>query len=112
MVKSKVTFLVAFLFVISFLTGCSAPPDPNQLALCLKEKSVIMYGASWCLHCQEQKELFGPAFQNLTYVECTTEKQKCADAGIQYLPTWKFPDGTEESGVLSLEKLAEKSGCD
>lgn len=109
-VTAKVNFLVLFVLIF-FLAGCTAP-DPNQLALCLKEKSVVMYGASWCPHCTEQKELFGQAFANLTYVECANEQQKCAEAGIEYLPTWKFPNGTEEAGILNLKELAEKSGCD
>lgn len=106
-------FLIFFLLIISlFLMSCSPPPEPNQLALCLKEKGVIMYGASWCPHCTEQKEIFGSAFANLTYVECTIEKQKCTDENIQYLPTWKFPDGTAISRVIPLEELAALSGCD
>lgn len=111
--KNKLLFLILLLVSLSlFLVSCSSSIEPNQLANCLEEKKVVMYGASWCPHCTEQKELFGPAFENVTYVECTLEKQKCADENIQYLPTWKFPDGTEISRVIPLKELAVLSGCD
>lgn len=88
----------------------------DAFATCLKDKGLIFYGAFWCPHCQNQKELFGPSGDLLPYVECSTPDGKsqlpvCSDRQITGYPTWTYPDGSRESGEVSLERLAEKSGC-
>lgn len=89
----------------------------DNFAKCLTSKGFRMYGAWWCPHCAEQKESFGFAFQYVTYTECGIEGQthsvneQCKNAGIQHFPTWQFPDGHREEGVLPLPTLADKSGC-
>jgi hypothetical protein len=85
--------------------------DTATLAQCLKNKGVVMYGAEWCPHCQNQKKLFGAAVGLISYVECPQEPEKCLAAGIQGYPTWIFPDGKQLPGEQTLEKLAEVSGC-
>jgi hypothetical protein len=89
----------------------------DSFAQCLNSKGLRMYGAWWCPHCAEQKESFGHAFQYVKYTECGIEgqshgmNQQCSNVGIQHFPTWQFPDGHREEGVLPLQDLAEKSGC-
>lgn len=87
-----------------------------SLAQCLTEKGAKFYGAFWCSHCQNQKEMFGDASQYLPYIECSAEDGKsqlqiCKDNNIASYPTWIFTDNTRETGEVSLEKLAEKTGC-
>lgn len=95
-----------------FLAGCGPTPEQiQQFAACLNEKGAVMYGASWCPHCTEQKEMFGAALGKINYVECSTEENKCTAEGIQFLPTWKFSDGSIQTGVMTFSELAEKSGC-
>jgi hypothetical protein len=71
-----------------------------------------MYGASWCPHCIEQKELFGASARWLPYVECspggqgTRQAAACAAAGIRQYPTWII-DGQRFQEVLTLPRLAE-----
>jgi hypothetical protein len=95
-------------------------PSPDQplemLAACLKDKRAVFYGTFWCTHCQATKALFGSGAKFLPYVECSTVNGKgqltvCKDKGITGYPTWVFADGSRESGELSLERLAEKTGC-
>jgi thioredoxin-related protein len=108
----KHILLITLLLASLFLVGCG--PSQSQLegfATCLTEKGATMYGASWCPHCQDQKKEFGDAFNKINYVECSTEEQKCQDAGIQYLPTWEFSDGSTRTGVVSFSELAEKTSC-
>ena len=88
----------------------------DSLAQCLKDKGAKFYGASWCSHCNTQKEMFGDSQKFLPYVECSTRDGKgqlkaCADAEIAGYPTWVFPDGSRQSGSLSLEILSQKTGC-
>lgn len=89
----------------------------DEFAKCVSSKGARMYGAWWCPHCAEQKELFGLAFQYVNYTECGIEGQttgmneQCTNAGIKHFPTWQFPDGHREEGVMPLEDLAAKTGC-
>ncbi len=88
----------------------------ENLAKCLTDKGAKFYGASWCSHCNNQKEMFGEAVQYLPYIECSAEDSKdqlsvCKDNNITSYPTWVFADDSRESGEMPLEKLAEKTGC-
>ncbi|MEK7124433.1 MAG: thioredoxin domain-containing protein [Patescibacteria group bacterium] len=99
-----------------FIYAIQRPGQYDEFAKCLKEKNVIFYGAFWCPHCQDQKKAFGSSAKYLPYVECSTadsrnQLQVCKDAGIKAYPTWKFADGSVAEGDLTLEKLAEKTGC-
>lgn len=92
----------------------SAPLD--GFATCLKDKGATFYGAFWCPHCQNQKKLFGKSQSKLPYVECSPpngkgQTQVCSDKKVDGYPTWEFADDSRESGELTLERLAEKTGC-
>lgn len=92
-------------------------PDKNEdpriaaFAQCLAEKNITMYGAAWCVHCQNQKQMFGMAFKYVPYVECPDNVQLCLDKGVSGYPTWIFPDGKKIEGEVELRRLAEESGC-
>jgi hypothetical protein len=90
----------------------------DEFARCLTRKGVKMYGAYWCPHCTEQKELFDASFKYAPYVECgvqgTTSKlsDACADAQIKHFPTWQFPPvGERVEGVVPLQDLSFRTGC-
>ena len=90
----------------------------DTFAKCLTDRGIKMYGAYWCPHCAEQKELFGESFQFVPYVECgvagnrNAEQQICKDAGIKHFPTWQFPPvGDRVEQVIPLENLASRTGC-
>ncbi|MFH1445381.1 MAG: hypothetical protein ABIF08_02785 [Nanoarchaeota archaeon] len=83
----------------------------EALAKCLTDKGVKMYGASWCGHCNNQKTMFGDAFQYVDYVECTEDKAACDTAGVGGYPTW-IGSGKSYPGEKSLESLANTFGCD
>ena len=85
------------------------------LAKHLKQVEAKMYGAFWCPHCHEQKQLFGQeASQSINYIECDPKGKKpqpelCEAAKIESFPTWKIK-GKSVSGTQSLEELATMSG--
>lgn len=85
------------------------------LARHLSEIGVKEYGAYWCPHCHEQKELFGKqAFQELNYVECdpkgkNAKPQACQAAGITGYPSWEI-NGELYPGLQTLQELAQLSG--
>jgi hypothetical protein len=100
-----------------FFVGAAAKAGSLEgFAECLRDKHAVFYGAFWCPHCQQQKALFGAAQRRLPYVECSTpdgrdELPFCLSKGIHEYPTWEFADGSREIEVLSLSRLAEKTGC-
>jgi uncharacterized membrane protein/glutaredoxin len=88
-----------------------------ELAKHLKATDAKMYGASWCPHCHDQKQLFGKeAFSQVNYVECAdpNDPQKqlevCKKAGIESYPTWSIKGQLIEPGQKTLEELAKLSG--
>lgn len=88
----------------------------DGFAQCLTDKGAKMYGAWWCPHCADQKEMFGYAFQYVKYTECSPEGQRtmnetCTKAGIKGYPTWQFADGSRVEGPQLLSALSEKTGC-
>jgi hypothetical protein len=113
----KKIFLAVFLVLIFFVAGCSsnipapASEELREFATCLTENGARIFGATWCPHCVEQKEMFGDAISEINYIECTEEKQKCEDENITLLPTWRFEDKSEVTGVQTFAFLAEKTGC-
>lgn len=83
---------------------------------CIANTGTKFYGAFWCSHCQEQKLLFGKSAKLLPYVECSKPSGSgflpiCTDKGISAVPTWEFPNGSKETGVLSLLDLSQKTAC-
>ena len=87
------------------------PGKYDDFAKCLNNKGILMYGAYWCPHCQNEKAAFGNSFKYVNYVECTQETQRCEAAGIKGYPTWIFPDGKRLEGEQGLDKLSKESGC-
>ncbi len=107
--------LAVLAIALFFLFNPSGGPGQyDGFAQCLTEKGVKMYGAYWCSHCKNQKELFGSSFQYVQYIECDVNGQQspaCTQAGVTGYPTWIFSDGNKVAGELSFEKLSAYSGC-
>jgi hypothetical protein len=119
--SASIFYVIAAIIVVGLVAFSvvkeSAPSPYDTFAQCLTEKGVKMYGAWWCPHCQNQKELFGTAFSKLNYTECSAPNtqsmnQLCKDAGITGYPTWEFSNAERVSGEQTFQALAEKSGCE
>lgn len=87
-----------------------------QLAQYLTSIDAKMYGAWWCPHCHDQKQLFGrQAAQVIPYVECSEDGQNpqvavCQSVPeVQGFPTWEV-NGQFLVGAQSLETLADAAG--
>lgn len=97
-------------------SSSSGPEDPTVRALAehLTETGAKFYGASWCPHCEEQKELFGASAHRLPYVECSPAGRRgpqatiCNVKGIDTYPTWII-NGRRIVGRLGLSDLARYS---
>ena len=88
------------------------------LARCLTEKGVRFFGTTECPWCTRQKELFGPAAEFLPYIECSpnfaTEQEAamCEEANIGGVPDWRFPGQDPITGMQSIARITELSGCE
>ncbi|AFY74343.1 putative membrane protein [Synechococcus sp. PCC 7502] len=87
----------------------------GRLAQHLTTAGSKMYGAFWCPHCREQKELFGEAVKAVPYVECATnqanprvQSAECRSKQIESYPTWEI-GGKLYPGVKQLDELAKLS---
>lgn len=87
-----------------------------QLAQHLADIDAKMFGAWWCPHCHDQKQLFGrQAAKVIPYVECSADGQNpqvelCQSTeGVQGFPTWEV-NGKFLVGAQSLDELADASG--
>ncbi|KAL8549921.1 hypothetical protein ACS0TY_008670 [Phlomoides rotata] len=103
-----------------FETEIAKESSPFAVALAKHLHSIgaKLYGAFWCSHCLEQKEVFGgEATSMLDYVECfpdgvskgTKMAQACVDAKLEGFPTWII-NGQVLSGEKQLSELATLSG--
>lgn len=103
--------LIAGLFVVNAKT----PGKYDEFATCIADSGATFFGAFWCPHCNEQKQLFGKSGKLLPYVECSNPDQSqtaiCIEKEITGYPTWELADGTRLSGVQSFAKLAEVTSC-
>ncbi len=86
----------------------------ENLAKTLTEKGMVMYGAYWCHHCQDQKKAFGDAVKYIDFVECDSKGQnanpdECVAQGIESYPTWVY-QGKKYTGYKTLSELAQIVG--
>ncbi|MGB3295684.1 MAG: vitamin K epoxide reductase family protein [Phormidesmis sp.] len=86
------------------------------LANHLTDTGAKMYGAYWCPHCHDQKQLFGKeATSKIPYVECAPDGKNSQTAVCQAVPelegypTWEM-NGQFLEGAQSLDMLAQASG--
>lgn len=111
-------FVIIFAAVIGWQYYANAQPGKyDGFASCIEESGATFYGAFWCPHCNEQKQMFGKSADLLPYTECSmpdgeNQTQACIDAGIKSYPTWEFTDGERLEGTQQLTTLAERTGCE
>jgi len=100
--------------------GLQSPPPvttrsgPAELALVehLNKVGAREFGAYWCPHCHQQKQLFGQeASKKINYVECdpkgvNSQTKLCVQVGIKGYPTWEI-NGKLYPGVKTLDQLAD-----
>jgi hypothetical protein len=114
----RLSIALAVVLVLGFAMNTiifKADPAKLELAQCLTDKGVKMYGAFWCGACTNQKELFGPAFDAINYIECdergkNPQPEVCKLEGISGYPTWSINE-QKSTGVQPLESLAASTGC-
>ncbi len=109
-----ISLIIIIFAVVSINNKNKIPGLYDNFAQCLTDKGAIMYGAEWCAHCKEQKEIFGDSFRLIKYVECPDNTQLCIDRGIQGYPTWLIGTSTKLEGFdkkTTMKELSDATGC-
>ena len=92
----------------------------TELAKCITENGVNMYGSFRCGICAKTRAMFGDSFEHINEIEChpqgkNSQWELCQEKDLAGTPTWILePNGEElkrEVGFLSIEDLKEFSGC-
>jgi hypothetical protein len=119
-ISGNKVLIIGFVFFSAFATWAyllrrTHSKNYDDLARCLTARQVKMYGLYWCTHCADQKQMFGPSFKYVNYIECGVkgaqkEAPECVKANVKNFPTWDF-SGERHEGVLQLKDIAERSGC-
>lgn len=87
-------------------------PEYDAFAQCLTDQGMVMYGTDWCPHCQNQKRMFGDAFESIEFVNCDFKSGLCKQKNIEGYPTWYHGDTYFDKGVLTFEELGKEAGCE
>lgn len=108
--------LTAVLLISLVVPVGSSDTRLDNFAKCIADKRATMYGSFYCIHCDDQKKLFGSSFQYVPYVECSVPGSRemtysCRVAQIHRTPTWIFASGERIEGTQTLQNLSEKTGC-
>ncbi len=118
--KYVIYLVIALVLIVGVAFGLSKIPQKpgkyDEFAKCITDSGAKFYGAFWCPHCADQKNIFGKSSKLLPYTECSTPDGKlqlkiCTDAKIESYPTWDFVGKERQLGVFSFEKLSEFTGC-
>ncbi|MCD6207518.1 MAG: hypothetical protein J7J06_05935 [Methanosarcinales archaeon] len=100
------TLLTASLAGNAYAEDANSGIDARELARELTADGWVVYGTDQCYFCNEQKEEFGDAFANMTYVNCMENRQACIDADVHGIPCWVSPNGTAYHGYHNLTRLS------
>lgn len=114
-----VIILALHLHYAGYWGSLQGPEDPwvRGLADHLSKTDAQFYGASWCPHCQEQKQLFGNSAKRVPYIECSPGGPQgpvaatCKEKNITSYPTWII-NGQRYTGVQPLNALSQLSKYD
>lgn len=111
---AAVAIMALHLYYAGYVGNAPGPEDPwiRGLAEHLSKSDAKFYGASWCPHCNSQKDLFGSSVKRIPYVECSPggsnapQAPVCKEKNIQSYPTWII-NGQRYTGVQPLDTLAQ-----
>ncbi|PIN89929.1 hypothetical protein COU60_02445 [Candidatus Pacearchaeota archaeon CG10_big_fil_rev_8_21_14_0_10_34_76] len=119
--KKAIAWAVGLIIIVGIIaliifSSSGAEGKYDTFSQCIANSGAVMYGAYWCPHCQDQKEMFGKSWEHVNDIECSLPNRagqtaECNEAGIQSYPTWEFADGSRQTGVLSFQQLSQLTGC-
>ena len=105
-------FVIFLLWTNGVIGGERDPHKFDEFAACLTEADLVMYGTDWCPHCQDQKQMFGDAFDLIEYYNCDFNQALCDAKGVEGYPTWHVGSDFFGTGVQTFYDFADASGCE
>ncbi|MBN2458637.1 hypothetical protein JXB31_05915 [Candidatus Woesearchaeota archaeon] len=81
----------------------------DEFSRCIADYGALFYGSVNCGHCPQQRFVLGDS-EEIPYVDCTAEKERCESDNITAYPTWRI-DGKSYLGWLSVDELSGLTGC-
>lgn len=122
--KKEILYLTTVILVVSagaiiFYLGGKASIEEKraqmkeELASCLSEKKIKLYGYSPSQFSSTQKDIFKEAFSQIKYIECKQDEDgwsaECVKKGVNNVPAWSFPKDIIGDKVISCIDCARKS---
>jgi thiol-disulfide isomerase/thioredoxin len=128
--KTIITIIIAaIILVVAYILFTNYKQTRlDNLSKCLTEKNVVFYGASWCSHCQQQKEILGSSFKYVNIANQnvneminkskrkreelsneSNEKESEGDAGAQACSLAGASSGETLAGFSDVLKRAKHS---
>lgn len=106
--RSLITILIIIgVLILSTIILSRGNGISKQTTMCIADNSEL-YVQLGCHACETQEKLFGENYQYLNIIDCFYELDKCEE--ITHAPTWIIDD-KKYTGVQSIEKLKELTGC-
>ena len=115
MVPARKLSVVIGLGTVVAAGAFAADWDFREFADCIAESGAKYYGTHWCPYCARQNRMFGSDWRYLPYVECSPPNSRETLPRCDHVdgyPTWIFADGRRLSGVLSVDTLSARTGCE
>src|SRR3989338_769248 len=112
--------VISLLLILAFNVQFGEKKNYDNLAKCMNEKGVLMYGSFRCGVCAKTRAMFGDSFQYIKEIEChpqgeNPQTELCLAKRIEATPTWMMEvDGREIKrfvGFMDIEELQTFSGC-
>jgi len=100
-------------------TRDTSEQDYTELAQCLTDNGLVMYGSFTCSVCARERQIFGKAFEHINEIECNPrgdnpQTELCLTKDISHTPTFTVEVDGEElgrvDGLQSPRELAEFTG--
>lgn len=95
--------------VIFFLRGLNKTDLGLETMACIAKNSSL-YVSTGCSHCAAQEKDLGKYLGMFNITDCMVDTPICTELEISAVPTWVI-NNTQYSGVKSVEKLKELTGC-
>ncbi len=99
-------------FFILWDAAANRVSDPyGEFASCLTKEGLVMYGSDRCGYCNQQKNMFGDAFESIRYINCDFNQEMCRNRGVAGYPAWYLDNELYAPGLQAFTTLSEATGC-
>jgi len=99
--------VVVIILGIYFIRGSGGGSEDEWQCVSDNSQLIVKEGCSACAY---QKNIIGDSLDKFNMIDCQYEAEKCAELGIEHIPTWII-NGEKYEGARTLEQLKQLTGC-